>query len=838
MKKKEILNLVKKVHDLKKDRSNTLPENSYFLDRDEIICYPRSNGDSRYPYYHDGLVLFAHSEGYINCIEGDFNIFKSAVYNEDTNIGFFVGEKGGNGFFPISVTGAARQLYENIIDRYTIFTPVCAYYIVESEQAVYALRTYVDDHKHIRFSVGVVNLAEEREIYISSYFEPTLRNDPRETFWNRMSKFGECLDYGRYVIKVLKHGTFCLGIKSKIDGEIKEKYSTAAKLPFIGRGGGNLTNALALKNGYIDRQVKKTTTVDFPVACDMVHFVLPKDGLVQMNYEMAVFYDEMEAEQFALSQVNIENEQEILDIKRREAIAIDKCTSIEFKEWYGERLHPNVLNHFLGCVKRQVSLCALGKNYATSFLGIRDVFQQLELSLIWQREESRKQMVRVMNYMLEDGRPPRQIAFPMREGELAKMDLRPFIDQGFWIVSTVHTYLAYTSDFSILQEICGYYKAETTKGPISKSEKKNSILEHLLTTMHFLISNIDEETNCIRALFGDWNDALDALGKTNDETKEFGNGVSVMATLQLYLSLNQMSDILGSIGGYERTVDEYRRLREKVAEGVLKYALLRDENGSVKMAHGWGEDKSFYVGSYKDHDGQSRISLTANAFCAISELIERIPECKEDIVKNILSLETRFGLLTFDKPFTPDYPQVGRISTITPGTYENACTYVHAGTFGTMALFMMGYSKDAWRILEKAMVVSHDKVTMTTFVMPNSYCIDGDYDFDGESMGDWHTGSGAVLMKNIIKCGFGIEPMMNDLKVIPANYIPADNAEITLPIGNNDITVKYENSNSGERKFYLDGKELETSFDSIRNTPFVIISKKILRDGCVILIKD
>jgi cellobiose phosphorylase len=136
------------------------------------------------------------------------------------------------------------------------------------------------------------------------------------------------------------------------------------------------------------------------------------------------------------------------------------------------------------------------------------------------------------------------------------------------------------------------------------------------------------------------------------------------------------------------------------------------------------------------------------------------------------------------------------------------------------------------------MVVSHDKVTMTTFVMPNSYCIDGDYDFDGESLGDWHTGSGAVLMKNIIKCGFGIEPQMNDVKVIPANYIPADNAEITLQVGTDNVTVKYENCNSGERKFYLDGKELVSSFDQIRNTPFVVVSKKDLHDGCVILIKD
>ena len=81
MTKNEILNLTKKVKELKKGKENTLPGNSYFLDKDEILCYPRKVGDSRYPYYNDGLVLFAHSDGYLDCVEGDFNIFKCALYN-------------------------------------------------------------------------------------------------------------------------------------------------------------------------------------------------------------------------------------------------------------------------------------------------------------------------------------------------------------------------------------------------------------------------------------------------------------------------------------------------------------------------------------------------------------------------------------------------------------------------------------------------------------------------------------------------------------------------------------------------------------------------------------
>ena len=150
----------------------------------------------------------------------------------------------------------------------------------------------------------------------------------------------------------------------------------------------------------------------------------------------------------------------------------------------------------------------------------------------------------------------------------------------------------------------------------------------------------------------------------------------------------------------------------------------------------------------------------------------------------------------------------------------------------------MGHSKEAWKTLEKAMVISHDNVTMTTFVMPNSYCIDGDFDFNGESMGDWHTGSGAVLIKDIIKYGFGIEPAMNDVRFIPSAYFPTSHAEIRLFICGKNVTCRYENRNQGERQFYFNGQKLETSFDEIRNTSYVVIDKKALTDNCTLDIID
>ena len=838
MTKNEILTLVQKVKAFQKGPHNALPEQSYFLDNDEILCYPRENGDSRYPYHNDGLVLFAHSDGYIDCTEGLLQIFKCAHYNEDTNIAFFAGEKMGDQFFPISVTGAAHQLFENIVARYTVFTPACVYYVVETEKALFAMRAFVDEQKHLHFSVGAVNLAEAREIYLCSYFEPMLRTST-EDFFARMIKFGELFEQGGYVIKT-KHrtGTQCLSVRRSVLGTVLFENRSTAKNDLIANKGGNLTNAGALKSGSMKRMRNKVNTTEIPVVCDLTHFALEEGGFAQISYEMVITQNEQDAARFAKEAISSKAEEEALRRRQQaEQVAVSN-TQITFSDWHNEKLHPAVLSNFLRCVQRQVSLCALGKNYAGPSLGIRDVFQQLELSLLWQKDLSRAQIVRVMDYILEDGRPPRQISFSNEVGQPPKMDLRPFIDQGFWIISTLHTYLAYTDDFSILAEECGYYQVDTTYGPIRRSEKRDSLLQHLLQIMSFLISNIDNDTHCMRVLFGDWNDALDALGKTKDSTKEFGNGVSVMATLQMYLAFEQMCEILKHIGNANDIIQTYRALQNKVADGVRQYALVPDETGFVRMVHGWAEDRSYYVGSFDDFDKVSRISLTANAFAGISGIMERFPEYKEDIVQNILSLDSRFGLLTFDKPFITPAPEVGRLGTITPGTYENACTYVHAGTFGSLALFMLGHAKEAWNALEKAMVISHKNVTLTTFIMPNSYCIDGEYDFDGESMGDWYTGSGAVLLKNIIKCGFGIEPTMDAVKIIPAAYFPAKNASLSVTICGKPVTVQYENRNEGTRRILFNGKELALDFDTMRNTSYATIAKKDLAKANRIVVID
>ena len=121
----------------------------------------------------------------------------------------------------------------------------------------------------------------------------------------------------------------------------------------------------------------------------------------------------------------------------------------------------------------------------------------------------------------------------------------------------------------------------------------------------------------MRALYGDWNDALDGLGKVKGKINEFGNGVSIMASFQLYSSLIKFIEIVKKYNNDNEYIEQLIDCRNTILNGIKKNAFV-EKNNEFKILHGWGNDESFYVGSFNDLDNNSRDSLTSNAFYIVS----------------------------------------------------------------------------------------------------------------------------------------------------------------------------------------------------------------------------
>ena len=151
---------------------------------------------------------------------------------------------------------------------------------------------------------------------------------------------------------------------------------------------------------------------------------------------------------------------------------------------------------------------------------------------------------------------------------------------------------------------------------------------------------------------------------------------------------------------------------------------------------------------------------------------------------------------------------------------------------------LVGESRRAWEELEKSVVITHKNATLTSFVMPNSYCENEEYFIDGDSLSDWHTGSGCVLVKETVRYGFGIYPTLDGVRIQTPKFFPAKSGEIRMKIRDTDFTLTYEDRGEGSRRIEIDGAEYEESFDELMGVPVCFIPADKLSGKVTVRVTD
>ncbi|MCI8436118.1 MAG: hypothetical protein HFK10_09230 [Clostridia bacterium] len=797
--------------DFEQGRTNgfvALPDGCYFVDDDTVFCQERPRGESRYPYSCDGRTLWACASGNVYAEESRFKIFCDTREGKEPNLAFFMGLLEKDGYVPVSLLGNARQLTEYDVRRYCIFTPFASYYVTRTRAADGVVRVAVDDRKNLCFAVQAYNKTDAPlPMYLAAYFNCLLKygGENPEAKWFRSCAYrngtfsfavtenlghGKSADHKAEIVRTAASGKAC---------------STTSHADFCGGEHRQLCSALPLKTGRFAENKPYTTFTETAIAGDMVHGTLLPGKSQCVQYTVIVQEG---------------NKGAAVPVATGEAV-YGALPHIRFAGT--ERINDRALTLFMQSVFRQTEFCARAKNYAGPFIGVRDIFQQLEASLMWIPQYSRRKITEALGFIGENGRAPRQYSYPSADGVAPEMDLREFIDQGLWIITTVYEYLCFTGDASILHVPCGYYKIEGDS--VGLSTQRDSVLAHLLRIADYLISNIDAKTGCLRILYGDWNDALDGLGASSDSSQKFGSGVSVMATLQLYRNLAELSEILRMTGDCEERIARFDTVRENIKNGLRQNAIVRNADGERKIVHGWGDGLSHKVASFADIDGVSRDGLTSHAFWILSGAIDWDNTLEKDILQTYSRLDSKYGLKTFEPYFSAQNKAVGRIVKLPAGTAENAATYVHATLFAIWSLYEIGAAQEAWAQIEKILPLTHKSVSATPFVMPNSYIHNSKEGLDGESMSDWFTGSGAVLTKVIIRCLFGIEPDLNGIRIMPANFMPAHEIECTLCVRNRRLHFTYRKKGAGERKFFVNGQEMCATYNAKRKCPCVYIEE-------------
>ena len=60
----------------------------------------------------------------------------------------------------------------------------------------------------------------------------------------------------------------------------------------------------------------------------------------------------------------------------------------------------------------------------------------------------------------------------------------------------------------------------------------------------------------------------------------------------------------------------------EIEEGLVKYAIIENEEGEKRLVHGWGDERSYFVGSFDDPDHESRDGITSNAFWVLAGMYD------------------------------------------------------------------------------------------------------------------------------------------------------------------------------------------------------------------------
>ncbi|MBP3600201.1 MAG: hypothetical protein J6J30_03880 [Clostridia bacterium] len=845
--KNKLIELMAQINDVMENPTaeNKLPSNAYFLKNGDILCCQRKNGVSRFPYSCDGLNLWAYSNGVIHAVEGVFNVFHPVHSEHESSVNFFVGIPQTDGtYFPISVLGSGQQLIEPfLVKRYVVYSLSAAYYIADTDFATFAIRVDMSENKEMRFSFACLNkMTENLKIAFTTYFEALLKNGFFDNMWDCNAKQGEFVNKGEFILKRNNWEYHALAIKSKItDATLNDYYHTVSRPDFLIYQNRNVGNAECLKIGKFETETSKIAKMMTPVAAEIMHLEIKANNFARVDYVCRISHNKTEESTLLNYEINPTDIDKSIETTKTAETERMSTLQIKFGKLKDSNVNQNVLNRFLKALQKQVDFCAMGKNYVEDRIGMRDVFQQLEQALIWDPKQAREKIVRAISYIDISGRAPRQFSIVKNRVGSPKMDLSAYIDQGNWIISTIYTYLAHTADYSILDEQAGYYEIVDEKAQkIRFIDYEDSVLEHMLKITDYLDRNIDREdgTNCLKILRGDWNDAIDGLGATNDEGKQFGTGVSVMSTLQLYQNLREMGEILNKIGKYPEKAEYYLKVREDVRDGLNKYAVETNGNGEIRLIHGWGDHRAYKIGSFCDSDGVSRLSFAPFAFWAISGMIERDPQMRDTVINGLHGLNSEFGILTNTPAFSPSTPGVGRICRTLKGSAENECAYTHASMFGVLALFLVGDSEYAWKQLEKTLVISQKEPSKSPFVMSNSYCVNPEEGLNGHSAIDWYTGTGTVMMKNFVRALFGIVPCLEGLTIKTSSYMPCENAEISILVKGCKIRLVYLNKNNGKREIFINGKKSDSTYDELIRTEKTFIPNDLIHNDLEILVTD
>lgn len=474
----------------------------------------------------------------------------------------------------------------------------------------------------------------------------------------------------------------------------------------------------------------------------------------------------------------------------------------------GDPDFDSFVNGFLPLEMYWVS--SLDRGWPTGMLGVRDAANDFEGMLCYDKQMCKGVIENIFSKQRSDGWYPRQVPF----GAGTKFDLREFVDSACFFTEYVYDYLAYTGDYSILENKYGYYDCET----------QESGLTHLKKGMDYLLSDDALGVHgLVKMRGGDWLDCLSGAGKK-------GRGESVMVSCQLVMCLKYLVEILNKVGRVNE-VEKYEKAGYRLKNAINKAAF----NG--RFYNAVYTDNDTWLFSEKDEDGEERVYVPTNAYAVISG----VASGKEnEIFNEIAKLKTSDGYKLFSKPLGGKFIDgIGKMGTgdFQPYFAENGSVYNHGSQcFLIRALAKAGRYEEISDVLGYALPLyadkhSPEKTCSAPYAITNCYHLVPS--FYGRSGFSFLTGSVAMIERAVYSWVFGLNFALDNILITPCVPKEYANAEITTPFNGHNLTIKYVGYGAQIEIAEISGK----AFDVSAEGRSVLIDKALITDDLTIVIK-
>ncbi len=432
-------------------------------------------------------------------------------------------------------------------------------------------------------------------------------------------------------------------------------------------------------------------------------------------------------------------------------------------------------------------------------MGFRDSCQDLLGFVHLIPDRARQRILDIAATQFEDGSAYHQYQPLTKKGNA---DIGSgFNDDPLWLIAGTAAYIKETGDLAILDETVDFNNDPTKARPL---------LEHLKRSFDYTLTHLGPHG---LPLIGraDWNDCLNLncfSTEPGESFQTFGPSEGPVA---------ESVFIAGMFVKYGREYASIQHLLYNEEEARRAEIAVADMYETI-LNSGW--DGEWFLRAY-DANGdkvgsneckEGKIYIEPQGFCVLADVGIKEGHAKKALDSVKEHLDTKYGIVLQQPPYSHYYVNLGEISSYPPGYKENAGIFCHNNPWVSIAETRIGRGNRAFEIYRKtcpAYIEGISEIHRTEPYVYSQMVAGKDAPKHGEAKNSWLTGTAAWTFVNVSQYILGIQPDFDGLHIDPCIPSELEALRITRHYRGADIHIDIQNPEhveKGVRSMEIDGE--------------------------------